>query len=66
MDAIQYAQKYLSPWEPTEFKRIHQAMTLLAFKSDTQCQPYKVKEITPGGSSTRIHACSLENYVLFL
>ncbi|ORY91098.1 CTLH/CRA C-terminal to lish motif domain-domain-containing protein [Syncephalastrum racemosum] len=41
MDAIQYAQKYLSPWEPTEFKRIHQAMTLLAFKSDTQCQPYK-------------------------
>lgn len=42
MEAISYAQKYLSPWQPTEFKRIQQAMTLLVFSSDTECQPYKV------------------------
>lgn len=42
MEAIAYAQKYLSPWQPTEFKRIQQAMTLLVFSSDTECQPYKV------------------------
>ncbi|KAL1936527.1 hypothetical protein VTP01DRAFT_661 [Rhizomucor pusillus] len=41
LDAIQYAQKYLSPWQSTEFKRIQEAMALLAFKSDTKCQPYK-------------------------
>ncbi|KAI9315461.1 CTLH/CRA C-terminal to lish motif domain-containing protein [Dichotomocladium elegans] len=40
-EAIAYAQKYLAQWEPTEFKRIQQAMTLLAFKGDTACQPYK-------------------------
>ncbi|CDS03970.1 hypothetical protein LRAMOSA06925 [Lichtheimia ramosa] len=41
MEAIAYAQKYLSPWQPTEFKRIQQAMALLVFSSDTECQPYK-------------------------
>jgi macrophage erythroblast attacher len=43
LEAISYAQKYLSPWKTTENKRIGQAMNLLAFKSNTQCQPYKVK-----------------------
>lgn len=42
MEAIAYAKKYLTPWQSTEFKRIQQAMTLLIFKSDTKCQPYKV------------------------
>ena len=42
MEAINYAQKYLSPWQPTQFKRIRQAMALLVFSSGTQCQPYKV------------------------
>lgn len=42
LEAIRYAQKYLSPWKSTEYKRIGQAMGLLAYKSDTQCQPYKV------------------------
>lgn len=41
LEAIQYAQKYLSPWKDTEAKRIGQAMGLLVYKSDTQCQPYK-------------------------
>lgn len=42
LEAIAYAQKYLTPWKATEYKRIGQAMGLLAYKSDTQCQPYKV------------------------
>jgi macrophage erythroblast attacher len=42
LEAITYARKYLSPWKTTENKRIGQAMGLLAYKSDTQCQPYKV------------------------
>ncbi|CAO3612457.1 unnamed protein product [Mucor hiemalis] len=41
LEAIAYAQKYLSPWKATESKRIGQAMGLLAYKSDTECQPYK-------------------------
>ncbi|KAI8989264.1 CTLH/CRA C-terminal to lish motif domain-containing protein [Pilobolus umbonatus] len=41
LEAIAYAQKYLSPWKETEGKRIGQAMGLLAYKSDTPCQPYK-------------------------
>ncbi|GAN10010.1 macrophage erythroblast attacher protein [Mucor ambiguus] len=41
LDAIAYANKYLTPWKTTEEKRIGQAMGLLAYKSDTQCQPYK-------------------------
>ncbi|CEJ05334.1 hypothetical protein RMCBS344292_19277 [Rhizopus microsporus] len=41
LEAIAYAQKYLTPWKATEYKRIGQAMGLLAYKSDTQCQPYK-------------------------
>ncbi|KAI8385637.1 CTLH/CRA C-terminal to lish motif domain-containing protein [Blakeslea trispora] len=41
LEAIAYAQKYLSPWKSVENKRIGQAMGLLAYKSDTQCQPYK-------------------------
>ncbi|KAI8349200.1 CTLH/CRA C-terminal to lish motif domain-containing protein [Choanephora cucurbitarum] len=41
LEAIAYAQKYLSPWKSVESKRIGQAMGLLAYKNDTQCQPYK-------------------------
>ncbi|KAK4521943.1 uncharacterized protein ATC70_004482 [Mucor velutinosus] len=41
LDAIAYANKYLAPWKTTEERRIGQAMGLLAYKSDTQCQPYK-------------------------
>ncbi|KAI8638292.1 CTLH/CRA C-terminal to lish motif domain-containing protein [Parasitella parasitica] len=41
LDAIAYANKHLTPWKTTEGKRIGQAMGLLAYKSDTQCQPYK-------------------------
>jgi macrophage erythroblast attacher len=41
LEAIAYAQKYLAPWKATEYKRIGQAMGLLAYKSDTECQPYK-------------------------
>lgn len=41
MDAIKYAQKYLAPWKVSECKRIGQAMGLLIYKSDTECQPYK-------------------------
>ncbi|KAI8969207.1 CTLH/CRA C-terminal to lish motif domain-containing protein [Mycotypha africana] len=41
LEAITYAQKYLTPWNATEHKRIGQAMGLLAYSSDTQCQPYK-------------------------
>ncbi|KAI7901730.1 CTLH/CRA C-terminal to lish motif domain-containing protein [Cokeromyces recurvatus] len=41
LEAITYAQKYLAPWKTTEYKRIGQAMGLLAYKSDTECQPYK-------------------------
>ncbi|KAI9358848.1 CTLH/CRA C-terminal to lish motif domain-containing protein [Pilaira anomala] len=40
-EAIVYSQKYLSPWQTTELKRINQAMGLLAFKKDTACSPYK-------------------------
>lgn len=41
IEAITYANKYLAPWKTTEEKRIGQAMGLLAYKSGTQCQPYK-------------------------
>ncbi|KAI9253570.1 CTLH/CRA C-terminal to lish motif domain-containing protein [Sporodiniella umbellata] len=41
IEAIGYAQKHLTPWKTTEGLRIGQAMALLAYKSNTQCQPYK-------------------------
>ncbi|KAG1138310.1 hypothetical protein G6F38_010658 [Rhizopus arrhizus] len=41
IEAIKYAQKHLAPWKSIEGVRIGQAMGLLAYKSDTQCQPYK-------------------------
>ena len=44
IEAIKYAQKHLAPWKSIEGVRIGQAMGLLAYKSDTQCQPYKVKK----------------------
>lgn len=55
MEAITYAQKYLSPWQPTEFKRIQQAMALLVFSSDTECQPYKVLQQWKQLHADRIH-----------
>ncbi|CAO3679601.1 unnamed protein product [Rhizopus stolonifer] len=41
LEAIVYAQKHLAAWKATEDVRIGQAMGLLAYKSDTRCQPYK-------------------------
>jgi len=40
-EAIQYVQKYLSSWSESHLRQLQQAMTLLAFPSDTLCEPYK-------------------------
>jgi macrophage erythroblast attacher len=42
-EAIQYVQKYLSSWSESHLRQLQQAMTLLAFPSDTLCEPYKVR-----------------------
>ncbi|KAI7859484.1 CTLH/CRA C-terminal to lish motif domain-containing protein [Circinella umbellata] len=71
MEAINYAQKYLSPWQPTQFKRIRQAMALLVFSSDTQCQPYKDlydtrrwSELTAQFRADNYKLCSLTSHPL--
>ncbi|CAG8440833.1 2163_t:CDS:2 [Ambispora leptoticha] len=40
-EAIVYSRKYLTPWSETHMKEIQQALGLLAFPSNTNCQPYK-------------------------
>ncbi|KAI8060797.1 CTLH/CRA C-terminal to lish motif domain-containing protein [Gongronella butleri] len=40
LEAVAYAKKYLVPWHATEQKRIMDAMGLLAYKKDTQCEPF--------------------------
>lgn len=41
LDAILYARKHLAPWGATNMKELQQAMATLAFKSTTDCPPYK-------------------------
>ncbi|KAL3521001.1 hypothetical protein ACH5RR_019150 [Cinchona calisaya] len=42
MKAITYARKYLAPWGATHMKDLQQVMATLAFRSKTECPPYKV------------------------
>lgn len=45
-DAISYMRKHLVPWQDTHMVQIRQASGLLAFSSDTLCNPYKVCKVT--------------------
>lgn len=63
LEAIAYAQKYLSLWKATESKRIGQAMGLLAYKSDTECQPYK-DLYNPSRWTELIEQFRADNYAL--
>ncbi|KAI8588630.1 CTLH/CRA C-terminal to lish motif domain-containing protein [Geranomyces variabilis] len=40
-EAIKYCRKYMIDWQDTHMKLIQQAMAMLAFGPDTQCEPYK-------------------------
>ncbi|XP_068663184.1 protein MAEA homolog [Aristolochia californica] len=40
--AITYARKYLAPWGATHMKELQRVMATLAFKSNTECDTYKV------------------------
>ncbi|XP_068660164.1 protein MAEA homolog [Aristolochia californica] len=40
--AITYARKYLAPWGATHMKELQRVMATLAFKSNTECETYKV------------------------
>eukprot|EP00271_Cylindrocystis_brebissonii_P003591 TRINITY_DN14734_c0_g1_i1.p1 TRINITY_DN14734_c0_g1~~TRINITY_DN14734_c0_g1_i1.p1 ORF type:complete len:411 (+),score=105.09 TRINITY_DN14734_c0_g1_i1:297-1529(+) len=41
LEAIQHARKHLAPWGLTHMKELQQAMATLAFRSSTECLPYK-------------------------
>lgn len=43
IEAMQHAKKYLSPHLETQSVEIHRAAGLLAFKKDTDAEPYKVR-----------------------
>ncbi|XP_042017099.1 protein MAEA homolog [Salvia splendens] len=42
MKAITYARKHLAPWGATHMKELQRVMATLAFRSNTDCQSYKV------------------------
>lgn len=44
--AIEYARKYLAMWGATYMKELQHAMATLAFKSNTECESYKVELFT--------------------
>ncbi|ORX63126.1 hypothetical protein DM01DRAFT_1379656 [Hesseltinella vesiculosa] len=41
LEAVAYAKTYLVPWQATESKHIMDAMGLLVYKKDTQCEPFR-------------------------
>ncbi|KAJ6853365.1 macrophage erythroblast attacher-like [Iris pallida] len=42
ISAIDYARKYLAPWGATYTKELQRVMAALAFKSNTECDTYRV------------------------
>jgi len=45
--AIEYARKYLAPWGATYMKELQRVMATLAFRSNTECETYKVDPVLP-------------------
>jgi macrophage erythroblast attacher len=47
LEAMQHAKKYLSPYIDSQSKEILRAAGLLAFRQNTQDEPYKVCNTPP-------------------
>ncbi|KAI8388350.1 CTLH/CRA C-terminal to lish motif domain-containing protein [Radiomyces spectabilis] len=63
IEAVNYAKKYLTAWQDTESKRIMQAMALIVFSKDTECQPYK-DMYDPNRWTELIEQFRADNYAL--